>query len=518
MEKDLEDRLRFERLLSDLSAKYVRLQGSQVDKEIESDLIQLIEILNVDRCSLAQFSTDMKSLPVTHTFSVPGVALLTSTRLEKEIPWYTEKVRNRQIVNVPRVEDLPPEAQTDKAFLLKHKTKSNLVIPLDVGGALLGVLGMATTGRERTWPDDLIQRLKLTGEVFANALMRKRKEHELNTAFARIKELKDQLQAENIYLRDQIEHHRFKGIVGQSRAIRLTLNQVGKVAETDSTVLIMGETGTGKELLARAIHRHSKRKNRTMVKVNCAAIPPTLIESELFGSEKGAYTGAMAKRVGRFEAANGSTLFLDEISELPLELQAKLLRVLQEKQFERLGGNKTVCVDVRIIAATNQNLEEAVNAGHLRQDLYYRLNVFPIHMPPLRDRLEDIPLLIEAFVREFSEAMGKNITNISSRSLKCVMQYEWPGNVRELRNVVERAMIMSTGRSLQIKMPQMKNPTNSANLKLDDVIRNHLLDVLKKTNWKVSGKQGAAQILGLPPTTLESKMKKLGIRRAKTQM
>jgi transcriptional regulator with GAF, ATPase, and Fis domain len=278
-------------------------------------------------------------------------------------------------------------------------------------------------------------------------------------------------------------------------------------------VLIVGETGTGKELLAKAIHLLSKRKNRAMVKVNCAAIPPTLIENELFGREKGAYTGASTKQVGRFESANGSTLFLDEIAELPMEVQAKLLRVLQEKQFERLGSAKTISADVRIIAATNQNLEEMVHKRRFRQDLYYRLNVFPICVPPLREHLEDIPLLVEAIVNEFGDAMGKSIKRISLKSMNAMMQYRWPGNIRELRNIIERAMIMTSGSTLMVQIPQAAPALEPVNMSLDEVVRKHIINVLDKTNWRVSGKNGAAQFLELPATTLESKMKKLGIKR-----
>lgn len=513
--KALELQLQFERMLSELSAEFVHIPGCRVDQEIEKGLRLLVKHLDIDRCSLAQFSDDKKTLPVTHTFSVPGVALLSSSLLDREIPWYTRRVRNGEIVAVPNIAELPPAASVDRMFLKKHDTKSNLVIPLNVGELQLGVLGLATVRYERTWPEDLIQRLKLVGEVFANALMRQRHELELSRAFNQIKELKDQLQAENIYLREEIaKNNRFEEIIGKSPGIKFTLRQVEKVADTDSTALLLGETGTGKELLAKAIHRLSKRKNRTMVKVNCAAIPPTLIESELFGREKGAYTGASTQQMGRFEAANGSTLFLDEIGELPLEVQAKLLRVLQEKQFERLGSSRTVSVDVRIIAATNQDLLERVREKRFREDLYYRLNVFPIHVPPLRERLEDIPSLVEVMVNEFSESMGKSIKRISLKSLTAMTQYSWPGNIRELRNIIERAMIMATGPILQVKIPQAGSTLEPADVRLDCVVKKHIIQVLQKTNWRVSGNQGAAQFLGLPPTTLESKMKKLGIKRS----
>jgi transcriptional regulator with GAF, ATPase, and Fis domain len=385
-----------------------------------------------------------------------------------------------------------------------------------VGGSPLGLLGFGAIHKERTWPDELVQRLKLVGEVFANALMRRRTEQELHQAFTQIKELKDQLEAENIYLREEMDvRYSHEDIVGKSAAVKSVLSRAEQVARTDSTVLISGETGTGKELLARAIHNLSSRKRRAMVKVNCAALPPTLVESELFGREKGAYTGASSRQLGRFEMANGATIFLDEISELPLGLQTKLLRVLQEGQFERLGSPVTIKVDVRVIAATNQDIREAVHQGRFREDLFYRLNVFPISMPPLRDRLEDIPLLVWAFVNEFAEAMGKSIERIPRRAMDSLMRHPWPGNVRELRNVIERAVILSKGSSLNVELPRTMSVLTSKGMSLQQVERSHIVDVLNKTGWRVSGKKGAAEVLGLKPTTLESRMKKLGIKREK---
>jgi transcriptional regulator with GAF, ATPase, and Fis domain len=511
---ELEKRWQFERLLSEISAKFVHIPGYLVDKEIENGLRLLVDFLDIDRCSLARFSEDKKKLPVTHTVSIPGVALLSSAFLDQAIPWYTQQSRNGQIVAVADIDELPTEALIDKIFLQKHCTKSNLVIPLNAGGYLLGVLGLATTRKARKWPGDLIQRLTLVGEVFANALIRQRHEDELLKALDHIKTLKDQLQAENILLRSEvIKSSHFEEIVGQSSCVKNMFRQVIQVAGTDSTVLLTGETGTGKELLAKAIHAMSKRKDRLTVKVNCAAIPPTLIESELFGREKGAYTGALNRQIGRFEAANGSTLFLDEISELPLALQAKLLRVLQEKKFERLGGTKTISVDVRIISATNRDLLKMVSEGTFREDLYYRLNVFPIHVPPLRERIEDVPLLVQKMVDEFKDSMGKNIKWISQKSMDTMIKYSWPGNIRELRNIIERAMIMATGPTLQVEIPSNDLKVESVDMKLDQVVRHHIIRVLENTRWRISGKKGAAQILGLPATTLESKMKKLGIKR-----
>ena len=357
----------------------------------------------------------------------------------------------------------------------------------------------------------------LTSVIIAREITeRKRKEERLKKALDEITELKGRLEQENIYLRKEIDIQHHQGeIVGKSEPVKIMLNRAEQVAQTDTTVLILGETGTGKELLARAIHRLSRRKDRSMVMVNCAALPATLIESELFGREKGAYTGAMSRQTGRFEIADGSTLFLDEIGELPLELQAKLLRILQEGQFERLGSSKTLHVDVRIIASTNRDLAKAVMEGRFREDLYYRLNVFSITVPPLRDRIEDIPMLSWAFTKELSKAMGKTIEKIPQKDMDRLWGYQWPGNIRELRNLIESAMIVNKSKTLRLRLPVDSIAIPKPELKLEKIERDHIKAVLEKTFWRVSGKNGAAERLGLKPTTLEYRMKKLGIERPK---
>ena len=302
-------------------------------------------------------------------------------------------------------------------------------------------------------------------------------------------------------------------IVGQSPAIRRVVEQVQQVAATDSTVLLLGETGTGKELFATQIHERSARRARDMVKVSCAAIPSTLIESELFGREKGAYTGALARQVGRFELADRSTIFLDEIGDLPLDVQVKLLRVLEEREIERLGSPRTIRVNSRIIAGTHRNLEQRIAEGTFREDLYYRLNVFPISVPPLRDRGDDIPLLVWRFIGEFSKTFGKRIDAIDEQSMSALKRYPWPGNVRELRNVVERAMITATNHHLVVPLPQAPIGPAARSLRLTDVERDHIRSVLDSTGWRIRGSAGAADRLGLRPTTLETRMAKLGLRR-----
>jgi transcriptional regulator with GAF, ATPase, and Fis domain len=356
--------------------------------------------------------------------------------------------------------------------------------------------------------DELEERVKERTEDLARA------KEQLQERFEEIEQLKQRLEKENLYLQEEIkllvEHTE---IVGQSKMMKRILAQVEKVAQTDSTVLLLGETGTGKELLARGIHSLSARKERPLVTVNCASLPPTLIESELFGRERGAYTGALTKMVGRFEVADGSTLFLDEIGELSLDLQSKLLRVLEEGKFERLGSTKTLHVNVRIIAATNLDLAQEVKEGRFRKDLYYRLNVFPIVIPPLRERPDDIPLLVWAFVREFQKRMGKEIESIPRKSIDALQAYPWPGNVRELRNVIERAMIVSSGKTLVAQVPKLASSETEDTPSLEDTERRHIVSVLERTGWRVAGKAGAAEILGLNRSTLLSKMKKLGIRR-----
>jgi len=354
-------------------------------------------------------------------------------------------------------------------------------------------------------------------------------EEALHQALLEVERLKDQLQAENLYLREEVRLAReFGEIIGESEPFKLALSQAEQVAPTDATVLITGETGTGKELLARAIHNLSARKERSLVMVDCATLPASLVESELFGHEKGAFTGATMARSGRFELADRGTIFLDEIGELPLELQVKLLRVLQEGECERLGSSRTIKVDVRVIAATNRDLEEAVKRGSFRADLYYRLNVFPIRMPALRERRDDIGVLAKFFVQQVNQKLGKRVVVIPEEVLEAMERYTWPGNVRELKNVIERAVILSRGngnklqlteelgRNLQVETADEPIPTpkitNSVET-LEDIQRQHIIRVLTQTFWRVEGAQGAAAILGMNPGTLRSRMKRFGIHR-----
>jgi transcriptional regulator with GAF, ATPase, and Fis domain len=349
--------------------------------------------------------------------------------------------------------------------------------------------------------------------VVRDITARRRREEALRQSLAEIERLKDRLQAESDYLRAEIRvTHPLGEVAGQSPAIQKLRRLVEQVAPTDSSVLVRGETGSGKELVAQAIHRLGPRHGRLMVKVNCAALPSGLVESELFGREKGAYTGALTRQVGRFEVADGSTLFLDEIGELSSEVQAKLLRVLETGEFERLGSPKTIKVDVRVIAATNRDLVEEIKKGRFREDLYYRLNVFPIRVPPLRERTEDIPLLVWSFLEEFSSRMGKKITQVPGKTMEALQRHAWPGNVRELRNVIEHSAIVTSGDTLKVPMLDDVAVAAARQPTLADSERELILRSLEGKGWRIKGPNGAAAALGLNPSTLYSRMKKLGIR------
>jgi PAS domain S-box-containing protein len=640
---ELEDRLRFETLLAELSARFVNLPPDQVDREIENALRCLVEALHADRAALGRLTEDGQDFVVTHAFALPGIEacpLLPS--LATAAPLLSRILLSGQHFVMARLADLPAESETERRFFTSYQILSGMVAPLMIGGCVIGGIGCSLAQQEREWPESVVRGMRLIADVFANALARRdadqalrdseermrlaaaaaniglwdwdiprdaiwasdraralygarpdepanfqrliacvhpedrtrvgdairnafrhggefreecrvvhsdgavrwldvvgfchldvggqparmvgaslditqRRDDEtrLRNALEEVQRLQAQLQQENLYLQQEVKSSQGHGrIVGQSPAIRRVLAQVEQVASTSSSVLLLGETGTGKELLATAIHERSPRRDRAMVRVNCAAMPAALIESELFGREKGAYTGALARQIGRFEMADGSTIFLDEISELPPESQAKLLRVLQEKEIERLGSPKRIKVNVRVIAATNRDLAKAVAEGRFRDDLYYRLNVFPITAPPLRERREDVPLLVWAFVEEFSKAMGKPIEAIAKASLRALQQCDWPGNVRELRNAIERAMILASGPTLKIDLPgAAATPVARGLATLAEIESEHIQRVLESTHWRVRGAGGAAEILGLPPTTLESRMAKLGLRR-----
>ena len=392
-------------------------------------------------------------------------------------------------------------------FDSRHKSKEGRIYPVEVSCNYLDFEGKGYTC---TFARDITERIE--------------REEALKKALAELALIKKRLQAENVYLQEEISViNNFDDIVTDSDAFKRVLSKIEQVAPTDATVLVLGETGAGKELVARAIHDLSRRRDRPLVKINCAALPANLIESELFGHEKGAFTGALSRKIGRFELADGGTLFLDEIGDLAPELQAKLLRVLQEGEFERLGDSRTRKVDVRVLAATHRNLEHAIEEGLFREDLFYRLNVFPIVCPPLRERREEVPMLVRHFAKRHAQNMGKVIENIPREVMEALQSYDWPGNVRELQNIIERAVIITRGPTLQlgdwlprrsVDAPATKPATlQEVEDKKDQLERDHIVEVLQSTRWRVRGPQGAAAILGLKPTTLEARMKKLGIHR-----
>jgi PAS domain S-box-containing protein len=420
----------------------------------------------------------------------------------------------RPYINSSWIELWPGEGQRRARAAIEQAKESGL--------GMFQAFGPTPQGQAKWWDTvitpitDAQGRLVRLLAISRDITESKQAEESLKSALEEVRLLKDRLQEENVYLREEakLERH-FGEIVGRSDAIRRVLRKIEEVAPTDATVLVTGETGTGKERVARAIHGESPRRDRPLVKVNCAALSPTLIESELFGHEKGSFTGALGRKAGRFELADGATIFLDEIGELPIELQPKLLRVLQDGEFERLGSAHNIRADVRVIAATNRDLWKDVQARRFRADLFYRLNVYPINVPPLRQRREDIPLLVEHFVGVFSKKMGKTITSVAPSALEALRSYLWPGNVRELANVIERAVITTTGTVLQISnftetlsaaAPHKLSKT------LEEVEREHIIAVYEAMGWKIEGPDGAAKILGLPPSTLRSRMRKLKIK------
>jgi len=509
---ELQERLRFEALLADLSARFVHVPADQVDRMIEEAQRRIVQALGLDRSTLLQRADTEDDLVITHAWAVPDFAAQPGLFAKRDFPWVHQTLLRGGIVRFATLEELPADAARDKESFRKIQQKSNAIFPLASTGRVFGALSFGTLTAEREWPDVLVQRLQLMADIFANALARQQSELTLQRALADVTRLKQQLEAENAYLREATQAQP-NDIVGNSPALKRVLSQVDHVAPTDASVLLLGETGTGKELLAHLIHRRSRRKDRTMVKLNCAALPPTLIEAELFGREKGAYTGALTRQAGRFELADGSTIFLDEIAELPVELQVKLLRVLEDGQLERIGSTKTLTVDVRVIAATNRDLAALVAHGKFRDDLFYRLNVFPIAVPPLRERGEDIPLLVWTFAKQFGQAIGKPVERIPQETMDALRHYPWPGNIRELRNVIERAVILSEGSTLQVPLGSAAVPGAAGPPTLAAAERGQILAALEQTGWRIRGPAGAATLLGLKPTTLESRIKKLGLQR-----
>jgi formate hydrogenlyase transcriptional activator len=516
----------FERLLSEISATYINLPARQLEGVLRDDFARLSQTLGVDACMLflaEETKEDYVSVkPFVWYIDEKRESnrlliewLKQNPRFDSAHAHYTfSQYKKGECVKWSYDKEIPNDAAHEKRAESSLGVKSTLAVPISFAGAIAGVLNVVTTEAHRLWPKDLSHRLRLFGEVFINALMRKQSEERLRNAFAEIGRLKERFEADYLYLKEQIDvGYNFNGVVGKSSAIQKVLMKAKQVASTNTSVLILGETGTGKGLIARAIHNASVYKNRPLVQVNCAAFAPNLVESELFGHEKGSFTGAAARRIGRFEAAKGTTLFLDEIGELPYELQAKLLRVLEEGEFERVGGNKTIRAEVRLIVATSRNLQKEVEAGKFRRDLWYRLNVFPIIVPPLRDRLEDIPLFVAYYVEKYSKWAGKRFDSIPVQIIKALQAYSWPGNIRELKNLIERTVITSLDRNLRVELPNQPDGTPEKLRTLREIERESILSALNKTHWKINGIDGAAQYLDIHPETLRARMRKLNIKR-----
>jgi formate hydrogenlyase transcriptional activator len=514
MDEARESASAFESFLASLSTRFTGLPADRVDAEIERALHDLCAFLGTDRATLLEFSDDGASLAPSHSWARPPAEPYANPLFRREVPWYHAQLLRGETIRLERMPDqLPTEAREERGVVLTMGIKSILTTPIAVGGHFVCALSTATFREQRAWSDATVARVRSVGQILASAIHRQRVEAELVAQLAEIRQLQAHLEAENAYLREEVAPASgFTDIVGRSPALQAVLAQVTQVAPTPTTVLLLGETGTGKELLAHAIHDRSPRRDRAFVKVNCAALPPTLIESELFGHEKGAFTGATSARLGRFELADGGTLFLDEIGELPLDLQPKLLRVLQEGEFERVGSTRTQKVDVRVVAATNRNLFHAIGKGRFRDDLYYRVAAFPIHVPPLRERREDIPLLVWSIIERRQVTLGRRIDTVPKRIMNTLMNYGWPGNARELQNVIERALILSPGPTLQLEdLPGA--PTHPTPERLDEIEREHILRILERCDWRINGEGNAAAVLGLEPSTLRSRMQKLGIRR-----
>jgi formate hydrogenlyase transcriptional activator len=518
----MEEISQFERLLTSISLRLEDVSGKSMVPQIRWALEEVAAYFGVQRILLTEFRERPEILPFFIYWSRPGIILSSPEAVAPLLDsWYYRTISGGDIVRLSDVfKDLPPECETERVFCRRMGIKSVLTVPLRFRGKVACSLSLNAVDAPIAWADRTVERASAIGQVLANVIYRKQAEESLHQNLEEIQKLKEHLEAETRYLRAEVQVlGGMEEVIGRSTAFKSSLSLAAQVAPTASTVLLQGETGTGKEVLANLIHQWSPRKGNPLVKVNCPAIPASLFESELFGHEKGAFTGADQTRVGRFEVADGGTLFLDEISELPLEIQAKLLRVIQDGQFQRVGSNQTRVADVRIVAATNRDLGRAVAGGRFRDDLYFRLAVFPITLPPLRDRREDIPLLTWALIGRRQKALGRSVERIPRRAMDALVAYAWPGNVRELENVIERALILSPGNVLVLDEAFGKplgSPAQESQ-RMEDVARDHVVAVLERCAWKVGGHGGAAEVLGVHPNTLRSRMKKLGIKRPTRQ-
>ena len=502
-------------LTATLSSRFVRLHANEIAPALVSALHEVTRAIGADACSLVEFGEDRDvSAMLTWPDGDPKIGPL--GRMDGLPRWLLDRLTRHEVVAVSGVDDLPAE---ERALARQTGDWSGLAVPVLVAEQVACALVVWCRRAPRQWPPSVIERLRTIAELFAVTVHRFRNDTALRASLGTVTRRNARLTADNAYLREEANASHFSdSIVGESATLRLALTRLAQVAPMDSSVLLLGETGTGKELFARALHDRSRRRTRTLVRVNCAALPPTLVESELFGHEKGAFTGAASTRLGRFELADGGTIFLDEIGDLLPEIQVKLLRVLQEGEFERVGSSRTKRVNVRVIAATHRDLEADVAAGRFRADLYYRLSVYPIHLPPLRERRDDIPTLVWFLIHQRQRELGRRITTVPQATMLALQQHMWPGNVRELENVIERALIHSSGDTLAARRdvhPRCAadqragvDPTGDS---LDAIERTHIEAVLQQSRWRISGANAAAERLGLHPNTLRFRLKKLGI-------
>jgi len=525
MKPNLKEHLRFERLLTELFASFVNVTESNIDERFNKALKRIGRMLLLDGCLLALFNEAKNEIEVTHGWITEGIDQSILLTTEKQVPWIAPQLRNMEGFEFSSLDDIPDEAIQERDLYKKWGFGSAFILPLVNNDKFLGVIAFGRIEEGPVLGPELALRLKIVADVFVQALMKIEADKALSESNRKLREMKEQIESERNYLQEEISNeHNFENIVGQSRPLCAALARLEKVAVTDATVLIHGETGTGKELFARAVHSLSKRSDRPLIKVNCAGLPVNLIEDELFGHERGAFTGAHTSRKGRFELAGGGTIFLDEIGELPIETQGKLLNILQEGEFERLGSARTIKVDVRIIAATNRDLKREVDTGRFREDLFYRLNKISIAVPPLRDRLDDIPYLVDWIVKKAGPKMGIKIDRIPVSAIESLQAYSWPGNVRELENVIEDAIIYSVHGKLtlpsklkpdKLKSSKQERLISGKQKSLAEMNHDYIKEILISKNWKVDGPNGAARTLGLPPSTLRNKMNKYGVKRNK---
>ena len=505
-----------DRLILRLSKQFAGSSATEIEEKIGLALQQIVECLDIGRCTFWEVSEDETELRCIRQYVVPKLEKVYGVTPQQS-PWISKDQWNGNCSCNVRNEDPVSGAKTNKDASLLLGGKSFIISPFHIAGKAVAGMTFSTLEEDREFSPELVSRLNLIGEIITGAFYRKKIEEKYQQSLGDMRQQSGPAQAEDFPLReDTKKEFRYQGIIGNSEAMQNVFIKMEQVAPTDSVVLILGETGTGKGVLARTIHELSNRNKKRIVTVNCAALTPNLIESELFGREKGAYTGSTEMQIGRFELADKGTLVLDEFTELPLDLQAKLLRAIQEGEFERLGSPRTIRVDVRILALTSRNLKEEVSKGRFRQDLYYRLDVFPITMPPLRERFGDIPLLVEHFVEQFNRKMQKEIKNIPGGIMAQLMKYPWPGNVRELEHIIERSVIVTHGTSLQLAEKLEDHSLGlmeeNAVTNLAEVEKRHIIKILEKTNWRIDGSKGAAVLLGLHPNTLRGRMQKLGIR------